>query len=79
MSNFMQEQLNNLERSVGRIEGKLDGILAHLDKINSAIEGHDRRIDGLEQENARAKGIAAGISFVISVIVGIITFFIKHK
>jgi peptidoglycan hydrolase CwlO-like protein len=71
------EQINNLERSVGRIEGKLDGILEQLKKINGSIGEQDRRIDTLEQESARAKGIAAGISIVVSAAIAVINHLLK--
>jgi len=74
-----ENELNNLERSIGRIEGKIDGILEHLRKINGSIEKHDCRIDTIEQEISRHKGIVAGISAVVSIIVSVISFFLKEK
>lgn len=74
----MQDQLNNLERSLGRVEGKLDGIVSQLEKFNATVIDHDKRIDGITQEVVKAKGIAAGISMVVSVIGAVVTIFIKR-
>jgi hypothetical protein len=78
----IQNQLNDLERSIGRVEGKIEegfnGIYQRLDTINGRVNEHDKSIDGLKQETARNKGIAAGISFVVSVAIAVFSLF-KHK
>jgi len=51
----MQEQLNNLERGTGRIEGKVDGILSHLEKINGRLGTHGERLDKLDNEMTAIK------------------------
>lgn len=75
----MQEQMNNLERSMGRVEGKLDVVMAHLEKMNGALVSHNKRIDKLEQESAKAKGIAVGTSMVVSFLASVVNLFIKDK
>jgi hypothetical protein len=79
----MQDQLHNLERSLGRVEGKIEegfnGIYQRLDAMNGRLNEHDKSIDGLERESAHNKGIAAGISFVVSAAVAVFNFFIRSK
>lgn len=75
----MNDQLNNLERSMGRVEGKIDGVLIHLEKINGRLNKHGERLDGIEQETAKAKGVAAGISMVVSIIIATASYFLRKQ
>jgi len=71
---------NNIQRSLGRIEGKVDGINKHLEKMNGAIDDHTDKIDKLEtfkdqtegakQETKRIASIGGAIAggFVTAVI-----------
>ena len=70
----MQNQLNNLERSVGRIEGKLDSVIKHLEKINGSIDRHDDQIGILKTEYSKVKGATAGIAIAVSTIFTIVVY-----
>jgi len=74
----------DLYQKVGTIDGKLDGVINHLDKINGRLNSHSKKIDVLENTTATIKGKAAGagavagfIAGAISVIIAIVTFFRK--
>ena len=41
--------MEELQRSLGRIEGKLDGFLADIGDINKRIDAVGKRIDSVEQ------------------------------
>ena len=70
----------NVQRSLGRIEGKIDGINQHLEKMNGTIVSHTDKIDTLEtfkdqtegakQETKRIAGVMGTIAggFVTAVI-----------
>jgi hypothetical protein len=70
-----QNQLNNLERSLGRVEGKIEegfkGIYQRLDVMNGRLNGHDTKIDVLETDITTIKtkatifGAGAGFSVMI--------------
>jgi prefoldin subunit 5 len=68
-----------IERSIGRIEGKVDEIIRRLERMNGSVDKHEQRLNLIDQEIARSKGIAAGISFVISTISAIIAYLLKNK
>jgi len=58
----------------GRMETKLDHIMAWLDKHEVEADALRDRIVELEKINARNIGVAAGISFVVSTIVGVLSY-----
>jgi len=82
----MQEvnKLNEIHRSIGRIEGTLStgfsSINKRLDKINGEVYRHDTRINKVESENDKRKGVItiigamAGIaaSFVLNLLSSLI-------
>lgn len=70
----MQHQLNNLERSMGRVEGKLDSIIKHLEKINGRLDGHDSQISSLQVEHSRIRGATAGIAIAVSTVFAIVVY-----
>lgn len=51
----MQEQLNNIERSVGEILGELKGINNRLDTVNGRLGKHDEAIASLISQNSDRK------------------------
>jgi len=73
--------LETIFRAIGKLEGKVDGINARLDKTNGALSKHDDRINTLEDSVSNMKGksvILGGIAgFVISIIAIAIGFFRK--
>ena len=60
------DRLDNMERSIGRIEGKLDGIEVQIKQINSLNE----RVSALEHWQAWLKGgwavLATAFTYVFS-------------
>lgn len=78
-----EQEHNSLERSIGRIEGKIDGILERLDIINGRIGDGEKRLGKLEQfkgllegkEKAMTRNAAtagAGVGGIVSGIVWIL-------
>lgn len=51
-----REYDNELARSVGRVEGKLDTALAHLERINGRLGRAETRLDDLESVDDTEKG-----------------------
>jgi len=74
-------QLLNIERALGRLEGKVDGMNQRLDKINGNLESHAKKIDRLENQVAVIKGkstmLGAIAGFLVSVIAAMVAFFRK--
>jgi hypothetical protein len=58
----------------GRLEAKMDAFTEWAKEHEEAAEKIRDRISTLERENARNIGIAAGISFVVSTIAGILSY-----
>jgi len=52
----------------GKEKTSLDGIATDISWIRKQLEKDCNRIDGLEKDSARAKGYAAGISAIISIV-----------
>lgn len=53
-------------RDLGRLEGKLDMVIALLSKQDDRHEDHDRRIRVLENGRSKLIGIAAGAGAAVS-------------
>lgn len=64
--------LNEINRSVGRIEGEVRGINARLDKMNGTIGANTDKIDGLETDRDKQRGVFA----VIGAIAGVVATFV---
>ena len=71
--------LQDITRAIGRLEGKVDGINNRLDRINGSLGNHDDRINDLESSCSSIKGQASilGIlgGIIVSAIVASIKFF----
>jgi hypothetical protein len=67
---------DNIERALGRIEGKLDAALSSIDDRQEAqdkrLDNHGARIGGLEVWKARVLGIAAAAGVVGSLVVKVL-------
>ena len=65
---------DNVLIAIGRLEGKVDALIASLKSHSSALDEHDERIRNLEQGRAWLLGAAAmlgaGCSFLIRLIGG---------
>ena len=72
-----QLNLNALERCIGRLEGKMDSVLGQLNKMNGAIISHEQRINLLESDNDRRKGVVAFVGAGAGLAVGIVWEIIK--
>ncbi|TCP09256.1 hypothetical protein EV683_12926 [Crenobacter luteus] len=57
----MADQNNELTRALGRIEGKLDMIVASQSSLNERMDSMDSRLRHVEQQAARAGAISGGI------------------
>mgnify|MGYP001596289113 CR=1 FL=1 len=72
---------NTILVSVGRLEGKVDGINARLDRTNGSIAKHAEKIDMIEADANQLKGKIAvwGIIFGLigSTVVVVINKFIR--
>lgn len=70
---------DNIERALGRVEGKLDGILAELRSQREDTKKLDERVDALERDQHTGKfvlsALAAFVGFVASNITGILSWF----
>ena len=67
----------NIERALGRVEGKLDGLLAEVRSQRDEQRKIDERVDALEKDQHTGKfvlsALAALVGFVASNILSIIT------
>jgi len=57
----MADQNNDLTRALGRIEGKLDMIVASQASQNERLDAMDGRLRNVEQQAARTGAISGGI------------------
>jgi hypothetical protein len=55
---------DNIERTLGNIEGKLDAFLDKQKEQDTRLNNHSGRIASLEQYKAKAIGIVAFIVFL---------------
>jgi len=61
---------NNIQRTLGRLESKVDGINTRLDKINGNITNHEDRINVCENFCADHDGKEKGGRIVLGLIAG---------
>ncbi len=69
----MLENTNNEQRAIGYIEGRLEG-LATKEYVSEKIDEQTRQltteIKGVKSIQTKAIGVAVGIGFVLSLIIG---------
>ncbi|HEC66104.1 MAG TPA: hypothetical protein ENI23_12495 [bacterium] len=64
--------MTDIERALGRLEGKMDSMIASLNRINGTITTHEGKIDKIErkiaiiQTKAAAFGTGAGAIIILS-------------
>lgn len=75
----MQQQLNDIQRGLGRVEGTLDGILKHLEAMNGRIGKHDIKINKIENEQIEIKTKATIYGGIAGFGIIAIWEFIKNK
>ena len=75
----MTEQLNNIERTIGRIEGTVSSILEEAKKTNGTIRSHEARLNDCESKLNQAIGAGkrthllwAGAVAVIGILIAIL-------
>ena len=61
--------MDNIERSLGRIEGKLDGITTRLDRLNGRVDTHETTIDKIDRKIAVIQTKAATFGTIAGAIV----------
>lgn len=69
----------DLVRSLGRIEGKIDGILIEQNRIAEYAANTSERVGRLEQQVSNIRGWTAGISATIGAVAGLIMAWVKKK
>ena len=60
---------DNIERSLGRIEGKLDGIKTHLDQHSDSISTIDGRLGTVEKKIYWFSGITAAVGAAFGIFI----------
>jgi hypothetical protein len=63
---------SNVERSIGRLEGKLDSLIDLLTNQNRDIQAIHLRVDALEKGKSWAIGAASGGFAVISTLLVVV-------
>jgi hypothetical protein len=63
------EQASQILRALGRIEGRIDGVLEEQRRIASYTTATSARVGELEREQSRWKGWMAGIAATVSAVV----------
>ena len=68
---------NEMYLILGRLEGKLDSVMAITEKQWDTIEKHDRRIKKLEKDRHMVYGAAAVLGVIGSVVIWVISNFVR--
>ena len=63
----MADNTNDIERTLGRIEGKLDGMIDDRKEDKQRLDNHGNRIGSLERWQARVLGISAAALFIVGI------------
>lgn len=73
--------LLEIQKNIGFIKGKLEGIDNHLSKINNRLDNHGNRINKVESQcdnlTGRATIVGAVAGFVVAVVAVVVSLF-KH-
>ena len=70
---------NDINRSLGRIEGGIEGINKHLDKINGRIDDQQKNLDSTKNEISLIKGKAVGFGASAGIFMSIIIEYIRYS
>ena len=74
-------QLNEISRAIGNLEGTVasgfKSMNKRLDKVNGTINSHDTRINKVESEQDKAKGVATILGGMAGVVIVAIEYAIK--
>ncbi len=69
----MPENTNNEQRAIGYIEGRLEGLATKeyvAEKIDEQTRLLTAEIKGVKSTQTKAIGVAVGIGFVLSLVIG---------
>jgi hypothetical protein len=66
---------DELHRSLGRLEGKLDQVLGNQESFRQKFDAHDNRLRHLEGQGMKAIGVITGITVAFNVVIE----GLKHK
>lgn len=69
----MPENTNNEQRAIGYIEGRLEGLATKeyvAEKIDEQTRQLTAEIKGVKSTQTKAIGVAVGIGFVLSLVIG---------
>ena len=69
---------NDMYLILGRLEGKLDSLMVVTEKQWDTIEKHDTRIKKLETDRHMGYGAAAVLGIIGSVVIWIISNFVRN-
>ena len=69
---------NDMYLILGRLEGKLDSLMVVTEKQWDTIEKHDTRIKKLETDRHMVYGAAAVLGIIGSVVIWIISNFVRN-
>ena len=72
--NKVIQNIIDISGKVGVIDGKMDLIIKHLEKINGRLGEHDNQISRLEIEHSRIRGATAGIAIAVSTVFAIVVY-----
>ena len=61
--------MKTVDRELGEIQAKLESM--HLDILE--LKGINEKVQGIEQQISKAKGVAAGIAFLVGGISSVLT------
>lgn len=75
----MDTNHDEIMRTLGNLEGKMDGVIARLDKINGSVRTLYIRTDNLAQFDSNLRGRVAIIGFIISIIVSVSVAYVNAK
>ena len=62
----------DIQRTLGRMEGKLEAILTGQAAQLKTIEKHDERLDGLEKWQGKIVGAIALATFVLGIVAKVV-------
>jgi len=60
---------DELHRSLGRLEGKLDQVLGNQETFRHKFDSHDNRLRHLEGQGMKAMGVITGITVALNVMI----------
>lgn len=73
-----QSILQEIQRSIGRLEGKIDGVNNRLDKVNGSIGNHQGRLNNLETFCDSMKGKIVASALIISGAVAVVGLLLQY-